>query len=581
MTSPSDSGYGFNLDPTTLALLGFASGMLTPTRGGAMGPAFGAGLQGAMTGLMAGQSSVDRRRRIEEDEKDRAERMALAREKFDMTKAAAASKAADGQSVIDMLSGGGGGYTPGFNVQPGGGGAPRLGPDLDQAATVIGGMEANKYDAIHPVANDKGNRAYGKYGVMDFNIGPWTQEVTGRAWTPQEFIANTPEANAVQDAVFKKKFGEYTQKYGNRAASAWFAGENGMNNPGAKDVLGTSVAGYQQNFDTGMGRGGPQVAQVGGGPIPQGDAGQQQADILKAMPPELREIIKQTAVREPGKAREMLARYITEQQKSEAWVPLSPENAKMFLGPAYDGTKAYQQNRITKKIELIGGGVSVNTNIDQRGQSEFGKQMGKMDAERFGEIIKSEGTLNDMASKVGFALDQLKQTYTGPAGETANAFFKILGAAGVDAAKDKANAADAGMAVISQMKPYMRASGSGASSDRDMDMFARALPSLLNMPGGNERIAAYFQRLADRATQIRQLAQEHSEGGKVPLTGTKFDDEVKKLGPLFTEDERKEMMGLTSKKTENRPPISSFGRDPSTGAPMPGQTRPPLSSFGR
>lgn len=562
---PTDSsGYGFNLDPTTLALLGFASGMLTPTRGGAMGPAFGAGLQGAMSGLMAGQSSVDRRRRMEEDERDREERRALAREKMDLTKAAAASKAADGQSVIAML-GDGGGYTPGFNVQPGGG-APRLGPDLDQAGNAIGGMESGgRYDAVGPPATPKGNRAYGKYQVMDFNVGPWTKEVLGTEMSPQDFLAN-PQA---QDAVFKAKFGQYAQKYGSQeaAARAWFAGEGGMNNPGAKDVLGTSVADYSKKFNNGVG--GPQVAQAGGGPIPQGDAGQPD-DILKSMPPQMRALIAQTATTDPGKARQMLLQYMQEQKKVDAFYPLTEDDARMFLGKAYDGTKAYQRNRVTGKIEQIGGGVSVNTNIDQRGQSEFGKQMGKMDAERVGKIIESEGTLNDMASKVGFALDQLRQTYTGPAGETANAFFKILGAAGVDSAKDKANAADAGMAVISQMKPYMRASGSGASSDKDMDMFARALPSLLNMPGGNERIGVYFQRLADRATEIRRLAQEHSEGGKVPLTGTKFDDEVKKLGPLFTEDERKEMMGLSKKGTPTPDEIvDKYKLTPRNGAMSP------------
>jgi hypothetical protein len=134
--------------------------------------------------------------------------------------------------------------------------------------------------------------------------------------------------------------------------------------------------------------------------------------------------------------------------------------------------------------------------------------------------------------------------------------------------------------VISQMKPYMRAAGSGASSDKDMDMFARALPSLINMPGGNERIGSYFQRLADRASKIRELAQEHSEGGKVPLTRTQFDAEVKKLGPLFSEEEKKLLEGVSKaapKKTE-RPPISSFGRDPAPT--MTPTQRPPLSSFG-
>jgi hypothetical protein len=49
--------------------------------------------------------------------------------------------------------------------------------------------------------------------------------------------------------VFKGQFGQYAQKYGPEgAAKAWFAGEKGMNNPNAKDQLGTSVQSYADRF---------------------------------------------------------------------------------------------------------------------------------------------------------------------------------------------------------------------------------------------------------------------------------------------------------------------------------------------
>jgi hypothetical protein len=63
------------------------------------------------------------------------------------------------------------------------------------AASRIAGIESGgKYDAVGPVANAQGQRAYGKYQVMDFNVGPWTQEVLGRPMTPQEFIAKSAGA---------------------------------------------------------------------------------------------------------------------------------------------------------------------------------------------------------------------------------------------------------------------------------------------------------------------------------------------------------------------------------------------------
>jgi len=158
----------------------------------------------------------------------------------------------------------------GDQPQPMGGVPAPSGGGVDRSANAIAGIESGgRYDAVGPAANEKGNRAYGKYQVMDFNVGPWTQEVLGRPMTPQEFLAN-PQA---QDAVFKAKFGQYQQKYGPEGASrAWFAGEGGMNNTAAKDVLGTTVGGYGQKFAQAYGAGatGPQPAQGSDMPVADG-----------------------------------------------------------------------------------------------------------------------------------------------------------------------------------------------------------------------------------------------------------------------------------------------------------------------
>jgi hypothetical protein len=75
-------------------------------------------------------------------------------------------------------------------------------------ASAISNIESGgKYDSLGPVTKT-GDRAYGKYQVMGQNVGPWTQEVLGKAMTPEEFAAN-PQA---QDAVFNAKFGNYVDK---------------------------------------------------------------------------------------------------------------------------------------------------------------------------------------------------------------------------------------------------------------------------------------------------------------------------------------------------------------------------------
>ncbi len=185
------------------------------------------------------------------------------------------------------------------------GGAPAGGPPGDvmsRAGNAIGGIESGgNYAAVGPDTGG-GNKALGKYQVMASNVPSWTAEILGKPLSPQEFLAS-PDA---QEAVFKGKFGQYVQKYGPEGASkAWFAGEGGMNNPDAKDVLGTSVASYAQKFNKGFG--GPQVADAGGftptstpaqsipGALPQiaqGDAVAGQGDVMappRAAPPAVEE----------------------------------------------------------------------------------------------------------------------------------------------------------------------------------------------------------------------------------------------------------------------------------------------------
>jgi hypothetical protein len=106
-----------------------------------------------------------------------------------------------------------------------------------------------RYDLQGPVT-EKGDRAYGKYQIMGENIPEWTRDALGRSMTPAEFLRDP----LAQDRVFNHRFGSYVSKYGpGGAARAWFAGEGGMNNPNARDQLGTSVGSYERQFLRGLG----------------------------------------------------------------------------------------------------------------------------------------------------------------------------------------------------------------------------------------------------------------------------------------------------------------------------------------
>lgn len=93
---------------------------------------------------------------------------------------------------------------------------------LEAAREAIAGVESSgRYDAIGPVTRT-GDRAYGRYQVMGSNVGPWTEEVLGRRYTPQEFLSDTE----AQDAVVEYQLSLNKEKHGTweDAASVWFSG---------------------------------------------------------------------------------------------------------------------------------------------------------------------------------------------------------------------------------------------------------------------------------------------------------------------------------------------------------------------
>jgi len=95
---------------------------------------------------------------------------------------------------------------------------PTMLPDLREAMAAQ--ESSGNYFAIGPETR-KGNRGYGRYQVMDFNVGPWTKAALGKEMTPYEFLSD-PEA---QDKVFHWKMGQYLKQYNGdlrMAVKSWY-----------------------------------------------------------------------------------------------------------------------------------------------------------------------------------------------------------------------------------------------------------------------------------------------------------------------------------------------------------------------
>lgn len=120
----------------------------------------------------------------------------------------------------------------------------------DRWSSAISGIESGgNYGAVTDAG--KGRKVYGKYQVLDSNIGPWTQSILGRAMSPDEFL-NDKDA---QEAVFKNQFGGYVQKYGTPedAASAWLTGRPLAAAGNSADRFGTTAQAYAAKFDKALG----------------------------------------------------------------------------------------------------------------------------------------------------------------------------------------------------------------------------------------------------------------------------------------------------------------------------------------
>ena len=107
---------------------------------------------------------------------------------------------------------------------------------------------ADPYRAIG--AQTRYGRGLGRYQVVEANVAPWTQAALGQALTPQQFLAS-PEA---QDAVFKHRFGQYVDQFGEEgAARAWFGGPGNINKTGLTDVnKRLSIGDYGKSYMAGL-----------------------------------------------------------------------------------------------------------------------------------------------------------------------------------------------------------------------------------------------------------------------------------------------------------------------------------------
>lgn len=410
------------------------------------------------------------------------------------------------------------------------------------------------YSAVGPTTA-KGNRAYGKYQVMDFNIPTWTEKHLGQRLTPEQFLAS-PEA---QDAVFQGEFGSSVQKYGNPqdAASVWFTGRPASQGAGRSDILGTTGADYVSKFNAALGQGpqtstkGPQMMQeqkpqglLGSLGIQkmeegaEGETGQRfyNRDSFKDTAAVLaqgfgrmgimgmEEIADQVAKqRTEAKARNKTAEYLRKAGRTDladmvdqgliggreaAGVLLQKPEDKGQVVTAEQLRKLYPNSEIAdglyniKKdntITKVGGAPQVVVNSGDKGANKFAELDAKtlVDVAATGmQAQRSIGQIN----RLGALLEGLPTGAMGALKVAAGNFG--IQTEGLDDLQ-------AAQALINSLVPQQRPPGSGPMSDADLELFKQSLPRIINSPNGNQIILETMRGIAAYDAAGAEIVQRY------------------------------------------------------------------------
>lgn len=106
-----------------------------------------------------------------------------------------------------------------------------------------------RYDAVGP--RTRWGHAYGKYQILETNIGPWSEQYLGRRVSVSEFH-RSPE---IQDQIAKARLTEYFTRYGARgAASAWYSGNPNKHLDTSPQSGGPSIKQYVDEVTGRMGK---------------------------------------------------------------------------------------------------------------------------------------------------------------------------------------------------------------------------------------------------------------------------------------------------------------------------------------
>lgn len=195
------------------------------------------------------------------------------------------------------------------------------------------------------------------------------------------------------------------------------------------------------------------------------------------------------------------------------------------------------------------GSARTTVNIDQKAESALEKERGEGLGKSLNKLADDFSQATDDVNLYGRLGDLLERSGTG----TGIAFTNWVRELSGIKLGDKANEAEAANALINYLKPRMRVPGSGASSDRDMQVFANSIPTLLSTPEGRRVVIETLGGAAKARLDRAEIAQRWQTGD---ITAKEAVADMRKLGDPFSSfrEWQKSQEGKAGRATEKPAP---------------------------
>ena len=156
------------------------------------------------------------------------------------------------------------------------------------------------------------------------------------------------------------------------------------------------------------------------------------------------------------------------------------------------------------------GANSVNVNTTETGDAAFNTETAKKQAAMFDTLVQDGGTARADASRIA----ELRRL-GGRIGTGAGAGLQAFAAQYGIKLGENIGEIEAFQAIVNQLVPGQRPAGSGAMSDRDVELFKNSLPSLIKTPAGNAILFDTMQGIADYRQRQAQIAAQ-AQTGAIP-----------------------------------------------------------------